>query len=95
MFRYFYRIRDKEKKPVSAVAIFTGTYGKKISNRFTYEYRKTRLLFEFPAISIMDFTDEELEKSDNPFAQVVPMWPGLHCWKARYRSRIQLDRKKY
>jgi hypothetical protein len=71
MFRYFYRIWDKNEKPVSAMAIFTGPDGKKMPDRFTYEYRKTRLLYEFPTISILDFTDEELEKSDNPFAQVV------------------------
>jgi hypothetical protein len=77
MLHYFYRIwdknKDKSKKPVpvSAVAIFTGPDGKKMPDRFTYEYRKTRLLYEFPTISILDYMFEELEKSDNPFAQVV------------------------
>ena len=79
MLHYFYRIWDKNKDkskskkpvPVSAMAIFTGPDGKKMPDRFNYEYRKTRLLYEFPTISILDYTDEELEKSDNPFAQVV------------------------
>ena len=71
MVRYFYRIWDKHRKPVSAVAIFTGRDGKKMPDRFEYRYRNTRLLYQYPTISILDFTDEELEKSDNPFAQVI------------------------
>jgi hypothetical protein len=71
MVRYFYRIWDKYRKPVSAVAIFTGRDGKKMPDRFEYRYRQTRLLYQYPTISILDFTDEELEKSDNPFAQVI------------------------
>jgi hypothetical protein len=53
------------------VAIFTGPDGKRMPDRFKYEYQKTRLLYEFPVISILDFTDKELEKSDNPFAHVL------------------------
>jgi hypothetical protein len=75
MLHYFYRIWNKDRgtKPVlvSALAIFTGSDGKKMPDRFSYEYRKTRLMYEFPTISILDYTIEELEKSDNPFAQVL------------------------
>jgi predicted transposase/invertase (TIGR01784 family) len=71
MVRYFYRIWDKYRKPVSAVAIFTGRDGKKMPDRFEYAYRNTRLLYQYPTISILDFTDDQLEKSDNPFAQVI------------------------
>ena len=39
--------------------------------RYIYEYRETRLTYEYPTLSILDFSDEELDKSDNPFAQVV------------------------
>jgi len=71
MVRYFIRIWDRYQKPISAVAVFTGHDGKKMPARFEYEYRKTRLLYEYHTISILDFTDDELEKSNNPFAQVV------------------------
>jgi hypothetical protein len=71
MFRYFYRILDKHRKPVSAVAIFTGLDGKKMPDRYTYQYRKTRVLYEYHTLSILDFTDEELKESNNPFALVV------------------------
>ncbi|GGA99106.1 hypothetical protein [Puia dinghuensis] len=71
MYTYFYRIRDHHKRPVSAVAIFTGHDGREMPNRYTYEYRGTRLMYEYPAFSILDYSDEHLEKSDNPFAQVI------------------------
>ena len=71
MFRYFYRILDKHQKPVSAVAIFTGADGKKMPDRYTYQYKKTRVLYEYQTLSILDFTDEELKESNNPFAVVV------------------------
>jgi hypothetical protein len=71
MFEYFYRIRDGHRKPVSAIAIFTGHEGKDMPGRYTYEYRGTRLTYEYLTLSILDFSDEELDKSDNPFAQVV------------------------
>jgi len=71
MHEYWYRIRDSKRKLVSALAIFTGQDGKDMPNRYVYEYRGTRLTYEFPTMSILDYTDEELEESDNPFAQVV------------------------
>ena len=56
---------------MSAVAIFTGLDGKKMPDRYTYQYRKTRVLYEYHTLSILDFTDEELKESNNPFALVV------------------------
>jgi hypothetical protein len=71
MFRYFYRILDKFQRPVSAVAIFTGRGGKKMPDRFEYTYRGTRVVYKYHAFSILDFPDEELANSENPFALVV------------------------
>jgi predicted transposase YdaD len=71
MFRYFYRIWDRYRKPISAVAIFTGRDAKKMPACFKYAYRKTKLRYDYHTLSILDFTDEELEKSDNPFAHVL------------------------
>jgi len=39
--------------------------------RFDYAYRNTKLQYDYHTLSILDFTDEELEKSNNPFAMVV------------------------
>jgi len=40
-------------------------------SRYTYQYRGTRLIYEYCKLSILDYTDEELDKSSNPFAQVI------------------------
>lgn len=53
------------------MAIFTGLDGKKMPDRYLYQHQKTRLLYEYETLSILDFTDEELEKSNNPFAMVM------------------------
>ena len=72
MFRYFYRIMDRHPGgPVSAVAIFTGQDGKKMPGQFVYEYRKTRLVYDYETLSILDYSDRELIENDNPFALVV------------------------
>ena len=71
MFRYFYRILDRFGRPVSAVAIYTGRNGQKMLDRFEYAYRSTNLVYKYHAVSILDFSDAELEASSNPFAMVV------------------------
>jgi hypothetical protein len=72
MYTYFYRIRDLYPgRLVSALAIYTGLDGQRMPGRYTYEYRGTRLTYEYPTMSIMDYTNEELDRSSNPFAQVI------------------------
>lgn len=71
MFTYFYRIRDRYRKPVSAVAIFTGQNGKTMPRLYTYEYRHTRLKYEYLGISVIDYSATELAESRNPFAHVI------------------------
>ena len=72
MYTYFYRIRDRYPgRLVSALAIFTGQDGNQMSGKYSYEYRGTRLTYEYPTVSILDFSDEDLDKSSNPFSQVI------------------------
>ena len=72
MYTYFYRIRDRYPgRLVSALAIFTGQDGERMPGRNSYEYRGTKLTYEYPTVSILDYSDEELDKSSNPFAQVI------------------------
>jgi len=56
---------------VSALAIFTGQDGNLMPGKYSYEYRGTKLTYEYPTVSILDYSDEELDKSTNPFAQVI------------------------
>lgn len=39
--------------------------------RFKYDFLNTRLVYEYNTLSILDFTDKELEESNNPFATVI------------------------
>lgn len=72
MYTYFYRIRDRYPgRLVSALAIYTGQDGNRMPGRYSYEYRGTKLTYEYPTVSILDYSDEELDKSNNPFAQVI------------------------
>jgi predicted transposase YdaD len=72
MYTYFYRIRDRYPgRLVSALAIFTGQGGNRMPGKYIYEYRGTKLTYEYPTMSILDYSDEDLDKSSNPFAHVV------------------------
>lgn len=72
MYNYFYRIRDRHPGVlVSALAIFTGQDGQRMPGRYTYEYRGTRLVYEYTTMSILDYSPEELDNSSNMFAHVV------------------------
>ncbi|HEV3411924.1 MAG TPA: hypothetical protein VG101_05565 [Puia sp.] len=92
MFRYFYRILDRFKRPVSAVAIFTGRDGRRMPGIFEYRYRGTRVLYEYQVLSILDFSDEELEESRNPFALVV-LAAKMALMAGRVPERELLERK--
>jgi hypothetical protein len=72
MYTYFYRIRDRYPgRLVSALAIFTGQDGNRMPAKYSYDYRGTKLTYEYPTMSILDYSDEELDNSNNPFAQVI------------------------
>ncbi len=71
MFEYYYRIFDKYRKPITAIAIFTGTQRGTIVNRLEHYCFGTRLIYEYNTVAIKDYSDEELAASDNPFALVV------------------------
>ena len=71
MFRYFIRIYDRYEVPVAAIAIFSGPDGKKLPDTFGYQFLDTRLQYRFNTLCILDYPDEQLKTSDNPFAWVV------------------------
>ena len=71
MLEYFTRIFFKHRKPVAAIAIFTGPDGKQMPDRFNYEFKNTRLEFQYHTLCILDYDDETLASSDNPFALVM------------------------
>jgi hypothetical protein len=71
MFRYFYRIFDRYRKPVSGIAIFTHPDGKRMPDRFEYEFLNSRVVYQYNTLSLAECSDKELEESNNPFAVVA------------------------
>jgi len=67
----FYRIYDRHQQPMTAIAIFTGPDGHKIPNRYEYHFLGTHHVYQYNTLNISEPTDEELEKSNNPFAIVM------------------------
>ncbi|HWK08179.1 MAG TPA: hypothetical protein VNS58_31335 [Puia sp.] len=71
MFRYYYRIFDRYQKPMTAIAIFTAEDGIRMPDRYEYRFLGTSHIYHYNTYCITDARDEELAKSDNPFAVVV------------------------
>jgi predicted transposase YdaD len=72
MFQYYYRIRDKYHKPITALAIFSGRMDKgKTPDRFEDICIGTLLTYKFNVLRIMDHDVERLKRSKNPFALVL------------------------
>jgi len=71
MFQYYYRILDHHRRPVTAIAIFTGSDRKNMPNQYEYSFLGTQLIYKYNTLRIIDYSDEVLSASDNPFAQVM------------------------
>jgi hypothetical protein len=71
MFQYYYRIFDRYRKPVTALAIFTGQNGGEMPTCYTYSFLGTNLMYKYNTCCIADYSDEVLMNSNNPFAFVV------------------------
>jgi predicted transposase YdaD len=71
MFRYFYRCFDRYRKPIAAIAIYTGPDGKRLPHFYEYQFMQTNLKYQYNTLCILDYPDEDLGRSDNPFAWVV------------------------
>ncbi len=71
MFRYFYRCFDHYRRPVAAIAIFTGPDARRMPDRYEYIFMNARLQYHYNTLCILDYPDKDLAESDNPFAWVV------------------------
>ena len=90
MFRYYYRILDKFKKPVAAVAIFTGRDRQHMPDKFEAHCLGTNVIYRYNTICTHDYSDEELMESDNFFAMVL-LVAKLETIK-RIRDPAEFDR---
>jgi len=71
MFQYFYRLFDKYRRPITAVAIFTGGSNQPVQSCFKCSCLGTGVEYKYNALRIIDYPDEMLEASENPFALVM------------------------
>ncbi len=71
MFIYFYRIYDKFRKKIVSLAVFSDPGREFKPDRFSYNFFGCSLEFRYRAYKILEYSDEELERSENPFALVV------------------------
>jgi hypothetical protein len=71
MFTYFYRIFDRYQLPVTALAILTDGNSDYRPTKYNYRCFDTKLSYSFPTFKIMDYCEEDLLQSDNPFALVI------------------------
>jgi hypothetical protein len=71
MFRYYYRIFDLHRNPITAIALFTGEDAEKIPGKYRSSCWGTTMEYCYNTISIPALTDEELQESKNPFALVL------------------------
>jgi len=90
MFRYYYRIFDWHRRPVTAVAIFTGQDGKTMPDRYHHEFMGTELRYKYNSLYVTEHTDEEVSHGSNFFslaflAAKKALLKG-RCSKGRYRN---------
>lgn len=71
MFKYYARIFDRFDRPMAAIAIFTGTDGKKLPGIYVRKYEGAELTYKYNTLCILDYEDRALAASKNPFALVM------------------------
>lgn len=71
MHTYFYRILDRYKRPVTAIAILTDGNKRYRPESYRYNFLGTNYEFRFNTYKVLDQDEEALEKDDNPFAVVI------------------------
>jgi hypothetical protein len=71
MFTYFYRIHDKYKKDISALAIFTDDNPKFRPKSFQKLFLRTGIVYTYEIFKLSDYKPEDFQNSNNPFSVVM------------------------
>jgi predicted transposase/invertase (TIGR01784 family) len=71
MFSYYYRIFDKYKRDIDAIAIFTDNNKKFKPDKYERNIFKTKVLYEYRAFKVLEKNEKELLNNQNPFALVI------------------------
>jgi len=100
MFRYFIRCFDRYRRPVTAIAIFTGPDARRMPGSYYYSFMNTRVAYQYNTLCILDYTNKDLEESKNPFAWVVlaakkALLKGKHVDSKLLIGKLFIFRKLY
>jgi hypothetical protein len=71
MFRYFYRILDRYKVAVTAIAILTDDSPTFLPSRYEYRFAGTEYVYQFNRYKVLQQDEQSLAQSDNPFAIAI------------------------
>jgi len=71
MFTYFYRIYDKYRKDISALAIFTDDNPKFHPKSFQKSFIRTGIVYNFETFKLSNYKPKDFQNSNNPFAIVM------------------------
>jgi len=71
MFEYYYRIHDKHRKPITAIAIYTDANKNFKPNEYKINFAGTEITYKFHTYKILKSNEKELLESANPFALIV------------------------
>lgn len=78
MFTYYYRIFDKYKQRIGALALFTDDIPNFRPNNFESLFLETNISFSYKTFKLSDYQPTDFQKSENPFAIVMETaWYGL------------------
>jgi hypothetical protein len=93
MFVYYYRIFDKYRKDVASIAVLADKDSEWRPNQYRRAVWGSEVTRTFEVVKLLDYqdTEEELKKSNNPFALVV--LAQLAAMKSRPNNRARLIKK--
>jgi hypothetical protein len=101
MFVYYYRLRDRYKRPIASLAILGDERATWRPQPFRQELWGCEATFQFPIIKLLDYESRwvELEGSQNPFAIAVMAHlktkETRHDAEARKEWKFRLTRRLY
>lgn len=87
MFRYYARIWDKYPYPLAAIAILTDNDQGFRPDQYKQSFLGTNLCYHFNTYKVLDQSEAELEKSENPFAMVILTVQAMLKMKAGFDNQ--------
>ncbi len=91
MFKYFYRAYDRYQRNIYAIAIFTDDRRHFKPEKYEYAFFKTELVYKYDTYKVIEQDEEELARSDNPFATAV--LAGKYAIQSKHNRDLALTFK--